>query len=117
MPVITRDIVPLMLKTGASTRSSEDVPGRFKAGDRIRVNNANPTTHTRMARYVRGKVGRVEIDHGVFSTPDTVAHGLGEHPQHLYSVSFNATELWGAQAAAKDTVRIDLWDDYLESAS
>lgn len=115
--VITRDIVPVMLKTGASARVDEDIPARFRVGDSIRVRNVNLTTHTRMPRYVRGKVGRIEIDHGVFVTPDTIAHGLGEHPQHVYSVSFNATELWGADAPAKDSVRIDLWDDYLESAS
>jgi hypothetical protein len=45
---------------------------------------------------VRGKIGRIATDHGVFITPDTAAHGLGEHPQHVYSVSFTALELWGA---------------------
>lgn len=55
------------------------------------------------------------IDHGVFITPDTAAHDQGDHPQHVYSVSFDATELWGSEAPRKDTVRIDLWDDYLEA--
>ena len=43
-----------------------------------------------------------------------LAHGLGEHPQHVYSVSFTALELWGTPRP--DNVYIDLWDDYLEEA-
>ncbi|HHY1063932.1 nitrile hydratase subunit beta, partial [Klebsiella michiganensis] len=62
----------------------------------------------------RDKVGRIEIAHGVFITPDTAAHGLGEHPQHVYSVSFTAQALWGEPRP--DKVFIDLWDDYLEEA-
>ena len=65
-------------------------------------------------RYARDKVGRIEIAHGVFITPDTAAHGLGEHPQHVYSVSFTAQALWGEPRP--DKVFIDLWDDYLEEA-
>jgi nitrile hydratase len=42
--------------------------------------------------------------------------GLGERPQHLYSVRFAAREFWGAQAAAADSVFLDLWDDHLEPA-
>lgn len=64
----------------------------------MRAKNVNPTTHTRLPRYVRGKIGRIATDHGVFITPDTAAHGLGEHPQHVYSVSFTALELWGSRA-------------------
>ncbi len=50
----------------------------------------------------------------MFVTPDTVAHGQGEHPQHVNSVAFGGDELWGGGASAKDKVYIDLWDDYLE---
>ncbi|WP_256716604.1 SH3-like domain-containing protein [Pseudomonas aeruginosa] len=50
-------------------------------------------------------------------TPDTAAHGKGEHPQHVYTVSFTSVELWGQDASSpKDTIRVDLWDDYLEPA-
>lgn len=84
-------------------------------GGRLGTNeNFNPTTHTRLPRYARDKVGRIEIAHGVFITPDTAAHGLGEHPQHVYSVSFTAQALWGEPRP--DKVFIDLWDDYLEEA-
>ncbi|WP_027349525.1 nitrile hydratase subunit beta [Halotalea alkalilenta] len=113
-PVLTLDMVPLVVQTGASARVDHAVAARFAVGDQIRAKNFNPTTHTRLPRYVRGKVGRIEADHGVFATPDTMAHGQGEQPQHVYSVSFTALELWGEARA--DKVYIDLWDSYLEEA-
>ncbi|WP_210189398.1 SH3-like domain-containing protein [Rhizobium rhizosphaerae] len=115
MPV-TKDMIPVIVKTGASARVAEDVTASFKVGDKVRAKNINPAAHTRLPRYVRGKVGTILLDHGVFVTPDTVAHGLGEHPQHVYCVVFSAQELWGGDASGKDTVAIDLWDDYLEKA-
>ncbi|WP_336749948.1 nitrile hydratase subunit beta [Pantoea vagans] len=115
IPVLRQEMVQAVIMTGASARVNTDMPASFRAGDRVRAKNINPAGHTRLPRYVRGKTGTIVIDHGIFITPDTVAHGLGDHPQHVYSVSFDATELWGKNAAAKDTVRIDLWDDYLEA--
>jgi nitrile hydratase subunit beta len=113
--VLRQEMVQAVVTTGASARVDVAVPASFSVGDRVRAKNINPGGHTRLPRYVRGKIGTIVIDHGVFVTPDTVAHGLGEHPQHVYSVSFPATELWGENAPSKDTVRIDLWDDYLEA--
>lgn len=114
-PVLTTDIVESLLKTGASARVAEDVKPRFSVGDKVRAINQSTVGHTRLPRYVRGSTGTIAIDHGVFVTPDTVAHGQGEHPQHVYAVSFTAQELWGKNASSTDTVRVDLWDDYLES--
>lgn len=114
MPVITRDIVDAVIQGGLSARVAEEVTPRFKPGDRVRARNMNPVTHTRLPRYARGKIGTIHLDHGVFVTPDTAAHGLGEHPQHVYCVAFAAQELWGEGAAPQDKVYIDLWDDYLE---
>ena len=67
-------------------------------------------------RYARGRFGTINRDHGVFVLPDTNAHFLGEKPQHVYSVCFAARELWGAQAGEKDSVYVDMWDEYLEPA-
>ena len=50
----------------------------------------------------------------MFVLPDTNAEFLGENPQHLYSVRFTARELWGEHASARDSVYLDMWDDYLE---
>jgi hypothetical protein len=116
MPILTRDMVPELVRTGGSARVALDVASRFEVGQRVRALNLNPVTHTRLASYVKGKVGTVEFDHGVFVLPDTMAHGGVETAQHVYSVSFAARELWGDRANASDTLRIDMWDDYLELA-
>jgi len=114
MPVITKDLVPVLVNTGGSTRVDKAVAPRFRVGDHVLVRNINPAHHTRLPRYARGKRGIVEIDHGVFVFPDTSAQHQGEKPQHVYSVRFTARELWGPGAAERDTLRLDLWDDYLD---
>jgi len=91
-------------------------PAAFAVGDRVRALNLNPTGHTRLPRYVRGHVGLIERDHGAHVFPDTHAHGRGEDPHHLYTVRFEARELWGPDASDRDSVRLDLWEPYLERA-
>lgn len=116
MPALPLEMVAPLLATGASTRVAHEVPARFRAGDVIVARNVNPLHHTRLPRYVRGKRGTVRADHGVFAFNDTMAHGRGEHPQHVYSVCFSAQELWGPQASPRDSVYIDLFEDYLDPA-
>jgi nitrile hydratase len=96
--------------------ANRDVPAiaRFQTGQSVRVRNMNPAGPTRLPRYARGKTGTIERDYGVFVFPDTNGLFLGEKSQHLYSVRFSARELWGDQAAAQDTVYVDMWDDYLD---
>ena len=101
---------------GLPAKRNVDVPARFKVGQRVRTHNMHPVGHTRLPRYARGRSGTINRDHGVFVFPDTNAHFLGERPQHVYSVCFAGRELWGAQAREKDSVYVDLWDDYLEPA-
>jgi len=89
---------------------------KFAIGQRVRARNINPVGHTRLPRYARGKVGTVERDHGVFAFPDSSSQGLGDKPQHVYSVRFEASELWGQQAGRVDAVHIDMFEDYLDLA-
>jgi nitrile hydratase len=91
-------------------------PPLFGIGDQVRARTLNPTGHTRLPRYVRGHVGVIERLHGAHVFPDAHAHGRGEDPRHLYSVRFTARELWGPDASARDSVRLDLWEPYLERA-
>jgi nitrile hydratase subunit beta len=88
---------------------------RFRAGDRVVGRNIHPTGHTRLPRYVRGKRGTIERDWGEYVFADSNAHHGGERRQHVYSVRFDARELWGKDAPRTDTLRIDLWEDYLEA--
>ena len=101
---------------GFPSTSKVPVVAKFHAGERVRARNINPTGHTRLPRYARGKLGTIERDHGVFAFNDSKAQGLGDKPQHLYSVRFAARELWGSGASEGDSVHLDLWDDHLEPA-
>lgn len=114
--LLTPDIVPGLIATGASARIDEDIKPRFKAGDQVIMRNHQPTGHTRLPGYIRLKVGTIEKDYGVFAFPDTHAHSQGEKPQHCYSVKFSARDLWGANASPKDSLRVDVFDDYMDKA-
>ena len=77
----------------------------------------NPSGHTRLPRYIRGRIGKIVEERENFVFPDTIAHNLGETPQPLYSVRFESAELWGNEEHLRDAVYIDLWDSYLEKIS
>jgi len=104
------------LRRGRTARVDEHVPPRFKPGDHVVTRNINPLGHTRLPRYARDKRGVIAEDHGVWVFPDAHAAEQGPRPQHCYSVCFTARELWGPQAAERDHVYIDLFDDYLDRA-
>jgi nitrile hydratase len=89
---------------------------KFKAGDRVRARNIHPATHTRLPRYVRGHLGVIERDHGCQVFPDSAATEAGENPQWLYTVVFEAVELWGPDADPTVKVSIDAFEPYLELA-
>ena len=101
---------------GGSTRLEVDVAPRFAVGDRVRVRNINPRGHTRLPQYLRGCVGVIAQDFGVFIFPDTHAHGGNQKPQHVYSVRFSAKEVWGREGGERDTLMVDVWDDYMDPA-
>ena len=115
-PRILADAVPVALGRGGSYAREAPAKALFKPGERVRTVNLNPTGHTRLPRYARGKAGVIERLHGAHVFPDTNAHGSGEDPRHLYTVRFAARELWGADAPEKDSVSLDLWEPYLERA-
>ena len=66
-------------------------------------------------RYVRGKRGIVERVYGAqgFQDEPTIAD---RSPQHVYSVSFDAVELWGANAEPNQRLYIDMWESWMEAA-
>jgi nitrile hydratase len=107
--------VPVGLARGHSVAMPAQTPPRFRAGDRVRAINRNPSGHTREPRYVRGRVGVVHEHHGAHVYPDQSAKGV-QVGQHLYSVRFTARELWGENADANGSVYVDLWEEYLEPA-
>jgi nitrile hydratase len=112
--VLKADMVAGVLAKGGPCDRPADAPARFAAGDIVRTKNFNPTTHTRLPRYARAKVGLVEAVQGTFVFPDDNAHGRGENPQWVYTVVFDGDEIWGEGADPSLTVSIDAWESYLE---
>lgn len=111
---LTAEQVPGYVSAPRTSRLNVPLVPRFRAGDRVRVKNLHPAGHTRLPRYVRGRLGSVVAEHGVFSFPDTVAHSQGEKPQHLYTVAFTLRELWGDGGSDLDHCHLDLYDEYLQ---
>jgi nitrile hydratase subunit beta len=91
-----------------------DVAPRFAPGQKVRARNIHPVGHTRLPRYVRAHLGTIQHDRGVQAFPDTNVYGRGQNPQHVYSVRFTSRELWGDAASVRDSLYLDLWEDYLE---
>ncbi len=117
MPLLTPALAEELIRKGRSAaRRTVAVEAKFKPGDAVIARNMHPVGHTRIPRYVRGRRGIIDRDHGVFVFPDTNAELAGETPQHVYSVRFTARELWGDSASVHDVLYVDLWDDYLDPA-
>ncbi len=111
-PAVARE---LLFRTPQTEQAIELTP-KFHVGDPVRGRNIHPTTHTRMPRYTRGKMGVVERDRGVFNLPDSERGSAEPKPQHVYLIHYTADELWGEQASTHNSLYIDMWEDYLERA-
>ena len=114
--VLHADAVGAALAAGSPTARAASSAARFAVGERVRTRREPVMHHTRLPGYARGKLGVVERLHGAHVFADAHAQGAGEQPQWLYTVVFDARELWGADAADGLKVSVDAWDAYLEPA-
>jgi nitrile hydratase len=112
-PALKPEAVPAVIARSRSTQRPPAGKARFAVGDRVHTLNINPPTHTRLPRYCRGKPGTIVNVHGAHVFPDSNALGAGEQPQWLYTVRFEAADLWGEDSTAT-TVNVDCWEPYLE---
>lgn len=110
--VLTADRVADTLARGGPAERDSTAPARFAVGDRVRTRAGSVDHHTRLPGYAAGHVGTIERVHGAHVLPDTHAHGDGEQPQWLYTVVFDAADLWD-DAAPGQRVSIDAWEPYL----
>jgi nitrile hydratase beta subunit len=110
--------VEAVVPAGAPAQRETEKPARFKVGDKVTVNADSPYGHTRRARYIRGRTGEIVLAHGSFIYPDAAGNGLGEAPEHVYTVKFTNEELWGPDVAEPNgVVYFDVWDPYVELAT
>lgn len=114
-PPLSADRLDRVMTRGSFARPAP-APARFKPGDRVRTKNINPGTHTRLPRYARNHVGIIERVQGCHVFPDSSATGKGDDPQWLYTLVFDATELWGADADPCLKISIEAFEPYLEAA-
>ena len=104
---------PAALPREIPTDSSLDNGPAFAVGSGVRVKHNLPDSHTRRPGYTRGRRGVVVAQAGRYPLADAGARGeiLNEH---LYSVAFDAAELWPEAEGRREKVYVDLWESYLE---
>ena len=105
------------LRTGHSTAGAAPAPHRYADGDLVRARVMYPAGHTRLPRYIRGRVGIIESRYPAFPLPDRNGRGGDPTPENLYCVRFTGDELWGTDAQPQTEVLIDLWECYLEGVA
>jgi nitrile hydratase len=92
---------------------------RFSPGDRVRVRADPAPGHIRTPVYIRGKCGVVTRIFGDFPNPEGLAYGQPGLPKKtLYQVRFRQSDIWpDYDGEARDTVDIDIYHHWLETAS
>ena len=83
---------------------------RFRAGDRVTVLDIELLGHSHLPNYIRGVTGQVEHDRGVKVFPDSHGSGRTDALQHVYTVRFQATDIWGQDADPRQSLNFSLWD-------
>jgi nitrile hydratase len=88
------------------------------AGVVVKVGTADPSTHCRTPRYLRGKRGVVVRALGCYPNPEALAyHKPGLPPVTLYQVEFDAAEVWGERLReAPYRIIADIFEHWLEPA-
>ncbi len=107
--------VSTLLARGGPTRMEAPHSARFRVGDSVRIVNHHPHSHTRMPRYIRGRVGEIRSCHGAHVFPDEHALSGRRIPQYLYGIRFVADELWGPGfGEARTVVHVDVFEPYID---
>ena len=85
----------------------------FNVGDVVRARSINLKGHSRLPRYIQGRIGKIEKLYNMQDIQDHVpASEQGAQP--VYRVRFEALELWGEAAESNQSLYIDMWESYLE---
>lgn len=115
---VLREQVAGILGKGGPTLMDATMPAGYRIGDQVRIASRHPKTHTRMPRYIRGRVGKVVLYHGAHVFPDQHARDGSKVPAHLYTVRFTGDELWGAGCAEPhSSVSVDVFEPYIDGCA
>jgi nitrile hydratase len=106
-------IVPMFLNSPPDHGRPAPPTGRFGVGDRVRVARRVTHEHNRVPRYVRGAAGVVESVSGHEPLEEGIEFGP---PEPVYSVAFDASDLWADGVEPDVEIVIDLFEKYLEPA-
>jgi nitrile hydratase subunit beta len=87
----------------------------FSLGQRVRTKMSIAAFHTRLPAYVRGRIGVIHDHHGSQPLPDAGARGVIKL-ESLYTIAFEAAELWPEAQGRRERVFVDAWESYLEPA-
>jgi len=112
-PELAKNVVEsLYTGTEPSEHDGSGTVPRFGVGDSVKVRDINIRGHTRLPRYVRGRVGTVVTLYSAQDIQDHVPESQkGQQP--VYSVRFDGRELWGVTAESNQVLYIDMWESYL----
>ena len=104
------------MSTAVATAAREPA---FEGGASVRVRKVDSPGHIRTPHYICGKTGTIERFVGYFKNPEELAYGRsGEPLRALYRVRFVQSRVWADYAGGtRDTVDIDLYEHWLESAA
>jgi len=94
------------------------IGGKFRPGDRVRVLSDDRPGHIRTPYYVRGKTGWIERVYGDFLNPESLAYGGDGLPKRtLYLVAFNQADVWEQCEGPKDKVLVDIYEHWLQPSA
>lgn len=103
-----------ILRRGGPTAMEAVAVALYSVGDVVQISNEHPQHHTRMPRYIRGCSGIVISHHGPHIFPDAHAKTGEKVPDHLYTVRFDGSELWGSLSSEPHTVVcVDVFESYI----
>ena len=78
----------------------------------MRTSRTDPPHHTRLPRYARGAIGTIVESQGLHPLPDDRARGLPCEPLPVYTVRFQARDLFDE---GEHAVTVDIWESLLSS--
>lgn len=87
----------------------------YEIGQWVVAKRTTAHPYTRLPGYIRGRKGKITLRHGPQLLADVLALGLKQEEQ-MYTVAFDANELWPDEKRTRDRVCIDLWESHLEPA-